>query len=361
MHDTETLIIGAGVVGLAIARKLSMAGHDVTVLEQHKIIGSETSARNSEVIHAGIYYPKDSLKAQTCVDGKKQLYEFCQSHGLPHKKIGKIIVAATPEQSNALKAIRMHAEENGVTDLRKISASEVRELEPDLQADCGLLSPSTGIIDSHAYMLALQGDSENHGCQYAFNTKAENWKPLKQRGFEIAFGGGNKITCRNLIVSAGLHASNFLNTKENNFAPPTFLAKGNYFKFAGRAPFSRLIYPVPEPGGLGVHLTLDMNEQARFGPDVEWVDEIDYQVDPSRSDKFYSAIRNYWPNLPDNSLQADYCGIRPKLAARDEPNADFCILDQTKHGYQGLIGLMGMESPGLTASLAIADIIHKKL
>ena len=359
MPDVETLIVGAGVVGLAIARNLSMAGQEVIVLEQHNLIGSETSARNSEVIHAGIYYPKDSLKALTCVKGKEQLYGFCKTHGVPHRRIGKLIVATTTDQVKSLEKIDGHAKANGVSDLRMLNGPELHGMEPNLSAVAGLLSPSTGIIDSHAYMLALQGDIEAHGGQIAFNTKAESWKAKDShnRGFEVRCNGTEKITSHNLIVCGGLHASNFMNSG-NMSAPPTLLAKGNYYKLMGKAPFSHLIYPVPEPSGLGVHLTLDMDGQARFGPDVEWIDKIDYRVDPTRGEKFYSAVRSYWPDLPDNSLSPDYSGIRPKLSAPGEPDADFCIKSHRDHGQDGLIMLLGIESPGLTASLAIADHVH---
>ena len=360
LADVETLIVGAGVVGLAIARDLSKAGQEVLVLEQHNIIGSETSARNSEVIHAGIYYPKDSLKALTCVRGKQLLYEFCQSHHVPHQKIGKLIVATTPDQVSTLQQIEAHARANGVEGLRNINGEELCDWEPNLSAMGALYSPSTGIIDSHSYMLALQGDMEAHGGQIAFNTKVESWNRDKKGCFEIHCNGAETVTSRNLIISGGLHASKLANAK-TALAPDTQLAKGNYFKLTAKVPFSHLIYPVPEPGGLGVHLTLDLQGQARFGPDVEWVEEIEYQVDPQRAERFYSAIRTYWPGLPDNLLEPDYAGIRPKLVGQGEPDADFCIMGENEHGYSGLVMLLGMESPGLTASLAIAEHVRKVL
>jgi len=360
LADVETLIVGAGVVGLAIARDLSKAGQEVLVLEQHNIIGSETSSRNSEVIHAGIYYPKDSLKALTCVRGKQLLYEFCQSHHVPHQRIGKLIVATTPDQVSTLQQIEAHARANGVEDLRNINGEELRDWEPNLSAMGALYSPSTGIIDSHSYMLALQGDIEAYGGQIAFNTKVESWKRHKSGSFEIHCNGAETVTSRNLIISGGLHASKLANA-ETALAPDTQLAKGNYFKLTAKVPFSHLIYPVPEPGGLGVHLTLDLQGQARFGPDVEWVEEIEYQVDPQRAERFYSAIRTYWPDLPDNSLEPDYAGIRPKIVGQGEPDADFCIMGKNEHGYSGLVMLLGMESPSLTASLAIAEHVRKVL
>ncbi len=341
-----------------------MHGHEVLVIEQHQIIGSETSARNSEVIHAGIYYPKNSFKAQLCLEGKHLLYSHCHSHGVPHKRIGKLIVASNEQQLDALSAIKAQAEDNDVNDLIVLDQFELRQLEPELGAVAGLLSPSTGIIDSHAFMLSLQGDAENCGCQIAFNTSADSWRMLGRGGFEIQCGDGTRLSCRNLIVSAGLHSSHLLGQDpafENMGGKPTRYAKGNYFRLSGRAPFSHLIYPVPEPGGLGVHLTLDLAGQARFGPDVEWIDQIDYEVDPARGEKFYAAIRSYWPGLADSALEPDYAGIRPKLATPGQGNADFEFWGPQHHGVAGLVGLLGIESPGLTASLAIAEHVRKLL
>lgn len=366
MHDIETLIIGAGVVGLAIARSLATAGHEILVVEKNDIIGSETSARNSEVIHAGIYYPKDSFKARLCVEGKELLYAHCASHGVPHRRIGKLIVASNEGQRAALLSIRDRAAANGVNDLELLDQSATRAMEPALGVVAGLFSPSTGIIDSHAYMLSLQGDAEALGGQLAFNTRADSWEPIDSGGFRVTFSGAENmtLTCRKLIISGGLHSSAMASKSSAAPAqtvPPTLYAKGNYFRLNGRAPFSHLIYPVPEPGGLGVHLTLDMGGQARFGPDVEWVDGLDYEVDPSRSEKFYAAIRSYWPDLPDNCLEPDYAGIRPKLVGPGEPAADFDFWGPDDHGLPGLVGLFGMESPGLTASLAIAKHVQRLL
>jgi L-2-hydroxyglutarate oxidase LhgO len=366
VHDIDTLIIGAGVIGLAIARTLAISGREVLIVEQNDIIGSETSARNSEVIHAGIYYPQGSLKAQLCLQGKDLLYAHCKSHGVPFQRIGKLIVAANEEQMVALSSIKDHATGNGVNDLRKLDRAELLSLEPELDAVAGLLSPSTGIIDSHAYMLSLQGEAESHGCQIAFNTRAEAWEPLEGGGFALHCRDtrATSLTARNLIVSAGLHSSTFLSCCRKPSVPTaseTMFAKGNYFRLVGKSPFSRLIYPVPEPGGLGVHLTLDLGGQARFGPDVEWVNKIEYAVDSRRGENFYSAIRSYWPGLPDEGLQPDYCGIRPKLSGPGEPNADFEFWSSQDHGMPGLVGLLGMESPGMTASLAIADHVRDLL
>ena len=369
MHDIESIVVGAGVVGLAVARALSMAGQEVVVLEQHDIIGSETSARNSEVIHAGIYYPKDSLKARTCIKGKRLLYDFCNSHGVPHDNMGKVIIASNDAQLAALAGIQEHASQNGVSDLVQLNKSELKALEPALRGVAGLLSPSTGIIDSHSYMLALQGDAEAHGAQIAFNARVKGWRHFIHGGFELTSEDGSTVSCRNLVVSVGLHTTDFINSQLEPSklgklsAEPQLIqyAKGNYFRLAGKAPFSRLIYPVPEPGGLGVHLTLDLGGQARFGPDVEWVENLDYEVDQARSDKFYDAIRNYWPQLPDASLEPDYSGIRPKLSGPGEPNADFMIWGPTDHGLNGFVVLTGIESPGLTASLELAEQVKQAI
>ena len=364
MFDVETVVVGAGVVGLATARALALSGHDVVVLEQHGLIGSETSARNSEVIHAGIYYPKNSLKAQTCLEGRERLYAYCESHNVPHQRLGKLIVATSDSQEKALAHIKQAAQANGVDDLQHLGRSQALKLEPQLDCVAALYSPSTGIIDSHAYMLALQGDAEDHGCQIAFHTTVDRIEPLEREGLQLICTGAVETTikARNLVLCAGLHNSKLLHASDiKTSVKPTLFARGNYFRLARKAPFSRLIYPVPEPGGLGVHLTLDLAGQARFGPDVEWIDTVDYNVDPARSEKFYAAIRQYWPALPDDALEADYAGIRPKLAGPGEPSADFEILGPADHGLPNLVAMLGIESPGLTASLALADIAAKNL
>ncbi|MBS8259901.1 NAD(P)/FAD-dependent oxidoreductase [Roseibium polysiphoniae] len=365
MHDIETMVIGAGVVGLAAARALALSGREVMVLERHDLIGSETSARNSEVIHAGIYYPKDSLKARLCVAGKAQLYDFCAANGVPHERIGKLIVASTEAQVGELESIRAKAEANGVGDLRSLTGAEAQGLEPALACKAALLSPSTGIIDSHGFMLALQGELEATGGQVVLNTDVTSVSALADGGYCLNVGSdgedGYAITCRELIISAG-HGAPGLSAMLSGTKPPkAYLAKGNYFKLTGKAPFSQLIYPVPEPGGLGVHLTLDLQHQARFGPDVEWVEGFDYRVDPARGDAFYAAIRSYWPGLEDGSLVADYSGIRPKISAQGEAASDFRIDGRSEHGREGLVALYGIESPGLTASLAIAEDVVKKM
>ncbi|MCX2721940.1 NAD(P)/FAD-dependent oxidoreductase [Roseibium salinum] len=361
MHDIETVVVGAGVIGLACARALALTGREVMVLEQHGLIGSETSARNSEVIHAGIYYPTGSLKARLCVSGKELLYRFCAENGVGHERIGKLIVAASKAQLKDLERIRRKAAENGVTDLVFLDRRQLEESEPALACQGALLSPSTGIIDSHGFMLALQGGLEAAGGQVVLNTRVERIETLPGGGFRVhAATGGTEthaLTCRELIVAAGHGTPAVMSDLPQARAPETFLAKGSYFKLQGKAPFSRLIYPVPEPGGLGVHLTFDLQHQARFGPDVEWVDSLDYPVDPARGDKFYAAIRAYWPDLADGSLVPDYSGIRPKIAGPGEPAADFHIDGPPAHGIPGLVAFYGMESPGLTSALAIGNLV----
>src|SRR5215471_7576359 len=298
MDRVECVVIGAGVVGLAIARRLALSGRDVIVLEAAEGIGTVTSSRNSEVIHAGIYYRAGSLMARMCVSGKRALYRYCAEHGVPHRNCGKLIVATSAKETDRLQSIRAHANANGVDDLELLSGEVARSLEPALACDAALLSPSTGIIDSHAYMLALRGDAEARGAAFAFHTPLVRAKAAAGR-IELEAGGASPMTlaCDLLINAAGLNAPAVARAIEGmpiEMIPSAYLAKGNYFSCSARAPFSRLIYPVPEPGGLGVHLTLDLAGQARFGPDVEWVDHIDYEVDPKRAERFYPAIRKYW-------------------------------------------------------------------
>jgi L-2-hydroxyglutarate oxidase LhgO len=361
MDKVECVVIGAGVIGLAIARRLAQAGREVVVLETAEGIGTVTSSRNSEVIHAGIYYPAGSLMARMCVNGKRALYEYCREHGIPHRNCGKLIVATTPKETAKLQSIRAHAEANGVADLQTLTGDAARALEPALNCDAALLSPSTGIIDSHAYMLALRGEAEDAGAAFAFHTPLLGAKALAD-SIQLDAGGSAPIAleCRLLINAAGLNASvvaRSIDGMPNDLIPPAYLAKGNYFSCSARAPFSHLIYPVPEPGGLGVHLTLDMAGQARFGPDVEWVDRIDYAVDPARAERFYPAIRRYWPTLPDGALMPSYSGMRPKIVPPAVAVQDFLIQGPRDHGIGGLINLFGIESPGLTSSLAIADYV----
>jgi L-2-hydroxyglutarate oxidase LhgO len=361
MDRVECVVVGAGVVGLAIARRLAQAGLEIVMLEAAEGIGTVTSSRNSEVIHAGIYYPAGSLMARMCVSGKRALYAYCHDHGIPHRKCGKLIVATTPSETEKLQSIKAHAEANGVLDMEALSGEAAREIEPALNCDAALLSPSTGIIDSHAFMLALRGDAEAAGAACAFHAPLLRARAAAG-GIELDVGGAAPMTlqCRLLINSAGLGAPAVARSIDGmpiELIPPAYLAKGNYFSCSARAPFSHLIYPVPEPGGLGVHLTLDLAGQARFGPDVEWVDAIDYAVDPARAERFYPAIRRYWPTLPDGVLMPSYSGIRPKIVPPAVARQDFMIQGPRDHGVAGLINLFGIESPGLTSSLAIADYV----
>jgi L-2-hydroxyglutarate oxidase LhgO len=359
MDSVECLVIGAGVVGLAIARVLARSGREVVVLESERVIGSGASSRNSEVIHAGIYYPSGLDKARLCVEGKAMLYAFCREYGVPHRRCGKILVATTEGEIGKLAAIKAQAEANGVMDLIWLGGDEARALEPALAVRRALLSPSTGIIDSHAFMLALLGDAQRHGAMLALETPVVSGQAAAP-GLIIETGGPNpaKIAANVVVNSAGLGAQALARSIAGmppDKIPPLHLAKGNYFALSTPSPFSHLIYPEPKPGGLGIHLTLDMNGRARFGPDVEWIDAIDYAVDPGREGVFYADIRSYWPDLPDGALQPDYSGIRPKIERPGGSNTDFLIQDQRDHGVAGLVNLFGIESPGLTSSLAIAD------
>ena len=363
MDSIECLVVGAGVIGLAVARALARAGREVIVVESESGIGEGVSSRNSEVIHAGIYYPTGLSKTRLCVDGKAMLYAFCQEFGVPHKRCGKLVVAVNSGQVDKLSAVKAQAEANGVADLIWLSAKEARALEPALVVDRALLSPSTGIIDSHAFMLALRSDAEANGAMIAFETPVLAMCAAG-RGLIIETGGAApmRIAAATVVNAAGLGAQALARSivgMPANTIPPLHLAKGNYFVLSGRAPFSRLVYPMPTPGGLGVHLTLDLAGQARFGPDVEWVDAIDYAVDPRRAESFYAAIRTYWPGLPDGALQPGYAGIRPKIDRPGGSTTDFLIQTEKDHGVAGLINLFGIESPGLTASLAIADWVAR--
>jgi L-2-hydroxyglutarate oxidase LhgO len=361
MEKVECVVIGAGVIGLAVARRLAESGREVIVLEAAEGIGTVTSSRNSEVIHAGIYYRSGSLMARMCVNGKQALYRYCRDRGIPYRNCGKLIVATTQKETEKLQSIRAHAEANGVADLQTLSGEAARALEPALHCEAALLSPSTGIIDSHAYMLALRGNAENAGAAFAFHTPLLGARARSSR-IELDAGGEAPMSlqCRLLVNAAGLGATSVARSIDGmpvELIPPAYLAKGNYFSCSARAPFSHLIYPVPEPGGLGVHLTLDMAGQARFGPDVEWVDSIDYAVDPARAERFYPAIRRYWPALPDGALMPSYSGMRPKIVPPAVAVQDFLIQGPKDHGIDGLINLFGIESPGLTSSLAIADYV----
>ncbi|MES5100796.1 NAD(P)/FAD-dependent oxidoreductase [Agrobacterium sp. BA1120] len=365
MADIDVIIIGAGVVGLATARTLSQSGLSTIVLEREGEFGTQTSSRNSEVIHAGLYYPKGSLKARFCVEGRHDLYAFCESHGVGHRRCGKLIVATTGEEIPLLENLRARGLENGCDDLTLIDAAQAKRMEPALSGEAALLSPSTGIIDSHAYMLALLGDAEDAGTVIAYHAPFLRAEPT-DGGFHVDVGGNEpmQLTCRLLVNAAGLTAPHMAQNIEGlapDHIPVPRFAKGSYFSLSGKSPFSRLIYPAPHSHGLGVHLTLDLGGQARFGPDVEWVDEIDYVVDPRRSKGFDEAIRRYWPGLPDNALVPAYSGIRPKISGPDDPAMDFRIDGPETHGIDGLVNLFGIESPGLTASLAIAAEVSRRL
>jgi L-2-hydroxyglutarate oxidase LhgO len=354
-----------GVIGLAVARALALAGRDVIVLERAYTIGFETSSRNSEVIHGGLYYPKGSVKARTCVEGRERLYAYCRDHGVPHARLGKLIVAAGEEEIPGVEKIEAAARTNGVTNLEWLGAAEAQRLEPELHCVAALLSPSTGIIDSHALMLAYQGEAEESGAFVAFRSPVLGGR-VRGDGFELSVGGEEPTTirCRWLINAAGLYAPALARSIEGvppETVPPSYFCRGVYFTLSGRSPFTRLIYPVPVPGGLGVHITLDLAGQARFGPDVEWIGQVDYAVDPRRGDAFYAAVRRYWPGLRDNALQPGYAGIRPKISGPNEPAADFLVQGPEAHGIPGLVNLYGIESPGLTASLPLADEAVRRL
>ena len=362
-EQVDTVVIGAGVVGLAVARALALQGREVMVLEAADAFGTGTSARNSEVIHAGIYYPAGSLKARLCVQGKQMLYDYCAERGIAHQRCGKLIVATSADQVDELRAIQQRAAANGVHDLRLLTRAEAQALEPSLQCHAALLSPSTGIVDSHGLMLSLLGDLEQAGGLLAANSEVKSLAALEdkaQAAIKMEVFGGEESTeliARQVVNAAGLHAP-ALGARTQGLdlrhVPQARFAKGNYFTLSGRAPFSRLIYPVPEPGGLGVHLTLDLGGQAKFGPDVQWVDSRhDLEVDAARGNAFYAEVRRYWPELRDGALQPGYAGIRPKISAPGEPAADFVIQGPREHGVPGLVNLFGIESPGLTSCLAL--------
>ncbi|MCP1537020.1 NAD(P)/FAD-dependent oxidoreductase [Methylorubrum extorquens] len=357
----EALVVGAGVVGLAIARALALRGTAVIVAEAAEAIGTGVSARSSEVIHGGMYYPPGSLRARHCVEGRRRLVEFCESHGVPYRLCGKLIVATHEAERPALETILSRGAENGVEGLTWCERAEALALEPALSCVAALHSPATGIVDSHALMLALLGDVEDAGGVLALNTPIEAAERRDGR-WEVRFGGAApdvlQVDC--LINAAGLGAQALARRIEGVAAdgiPRQVLAKGSYFGCSGRPAFTRLIYPAPVEGGLGIHLTLDLAGRMRFGPDVEWVDAPDYAVDPGRAERFEAAIRRYWPGLPDGRLMPDYAGVRPKLSGPGEPAADFRIDGPGEHGWPGLVQLFGIESPGLTSALSLAEAV----
>ena len=358
MEKIECVVIGAGVVGLAVARALALQGREVMVLEAADAIGTGTSSRNSEVIHAGIYYPQGSLKATLCVKGRAMLYDYCVARGIGHSRCGKLIVATSAEQVAQLQGIVKKAAANGVHDLVLISREEAQAMEPRLQCVAAVHSPSTGIVDSHALMLALQGDLENAGGLVVLNSPLAHAR-CAQGAITLVANDGTELQARLLVNSAGLQAQALARRfagLDAEQVPPSYYAKGNYFTLAGRSPFSRLIYPVPEAAGLGVHLTIDLGGQAKFGPDVQWVASADdLVVDPARGDGFYAEVRKYWPELQDGALVPGYAGMRPKIQAPHEAAKDFLIQGPAAHGVHGLVNLFGIESPGLTSSLAIGE------
>jgi len=359
--DVDTIVVGAGVVGLAVARTLSAAGHEVVVLEQHELIGSETSSRNSEVIHAGIYYPPGSLRASLCVRGKHLLYRFCEENSVPHARCGKLLVATRETQLPKLAAIRETAVRNGVNDLEYLGGNAAKALEPELDCVAALLSPSTGIIDSHALMLALQGHIEAAGGSVILRCPVERITHT-EGVFHLSTGGAapGNISSTRLVLSAGLHVTRLARSFAfaNGYQPPaTFYAKGQYYDLSGRSPFKRHIYPMPEGAWLGLHATVDIGGRCKFGPDIEWTPEIDYSFQPEKLDQFLDFIRGYYPGLDAARLHPDYTGVRPKLYREGEPVPDFAIHGPELHGVQGLVGLFGIESPGLTAALAIGEYV----
>jgi L-2-hydroxyglutarate oxidase LhgO len=375
-EHVDAVVIGAGVVGLAVARSLALAGREVLVLEAGRTIGSGISARNSEVVHAGLYYPTGSLKARLCVRGAALLYGYASERGVAHRRCGKLIVATEPEQVDALRALQAQAERNGVTGLQWLAAGDARALEPELRCAAALLSPHTGIIDSHGLMLALQAGLEAHRGTVALNSAVHGGR-VGDGAIELDVGDDRgeagecmTLSARLVVNSAGLHAPQVARALRGfplKQVPRSRLCKGSYFALAGRAPFSRLVYPMHQGAWLGVHLTLDLAGQARFGPDAEWLPEgtepqaVDYHVDPARGDAFYAAVRRYWPGLPDGALVPAYAGVRPKIHGPDEPVPDFLIQGPEAHGVPGLVNLFGIESPGLTASLVIGEEVARLL
>ncbi len=370
MERIDGVVVGAGVVGLAVARALAMAGQEVVLLEADAAIGSGTSSRNSEVVHAGLYYPPGSWKARLCVQGREWLYAYCAAHGVAHRRCGKLVVATEASQEPALQALRQRAEACGVHDLQWLDGAQARALEPALRCTAALLSPSTGIVDSHGLMLSLLGEAEAHGAMLALKSPLQRLRRVAD-GFELDIGGDApmQLHARRVVNSAGLHAVSLAARFEGLPAmalPQAHWARGHYFACPGKPAFSRLIYPMPDEAGLGVHVTLDLGGQMRFGPDVQWIPTTeagaeDYRVDPARAAPFAEAIRRYWPGLPDAALQPAYAGIRPKISGPGQPAADFMIQGPAEHGVAGLVNLFGIESPGLTACLAIAEQVRAAL
>jgi L-2-hydroxyglutarate oxidase LhgO len=364
--DVEAIVVGAGVVGLAAARALAMAGKEVLVLEQHDLIGSEVSSRNSEVIHAGLYYPTGSLRATLCVRGKALMYDFARENGVAHQAVTKLLVATSAAQIPKLKAIAETARKNGVEDLQPLTGSQARALEPELACEAALLSPSTGIIDSHGFMTALEGHVTSRGGQVVLETPVTAIARSGNGLFTLTLGGAadGTITCETLVLSAGLHVSKLARTLAYGAryqVPETYYAKGQYYALSGKSPFQRHIYPMPDGAWLGLHATVDLGGRCKFGPDIEWIPEIDYGFDASKIDAFLDFIRSYYPGLDSSRLHADYTGIRPKLYREGEPVPDFRIDGPNTHGMAGLVILAGIESPGLTSSLAIGEMVCERI
>ncbi len=364
MDQIECVVAGAGVVGLAVARALALAGREVIVLEAAPTIGTGISSRNSEVIHAGIYYARDSLKARLCVQGKRMLYDYCAARGINHRRCGKLLVATTPEQVPQLQGIMERAALNGVEDLRCLTAAQAHAMESELVCEAALYSPSTGIVDSHALMLGLRGDIENSGGMVVFNS-AVQYVECSSSALFVVTADGTRLQAGMVVNAAGLQApmlAGRFQGLESKHVPRAWFAKGSYFTLTGRAPFSHLIYPVPQMAGLGVHLTLDLGGQAKFGPDVQWVDSADdLTVDPARAQAFYAEVRKYWPALEDDALLPGYAGVRPKIHGPNQVACDFLIQGPAVHGVCGLVNLFGIESPGLTSALAIGDYVRRLL
>lgn len=355
----DCAVIGAGVVGLAIARKLALSGRDVIILEAEDAFGTHTSSRNSEVIHAGIYYATGTLKARLCVPGRKALYEYCAQHQVNHRRIGKVVVACDESELAGLKKYKEQAEINGVDDLQMLDRAQLAALEPEVACVAGFLSPSTGIVDSHGLMLAYLGDAEEHGASLALASPVVSGA-VSGDGIQLEVGGsaGMSLVCNTVINAAGLNAQAVARSISGIPAetiPPTYYAIGHYYTLAGRPPFSRLVYPVARQDWLGVHVTVDLGGRVKFGPDFAWTDRIDYRFDETREQAFYKAIRRYYPGLRDGALVPGYTGIRPRITGPGEPAQDFVIQGAEAHGVRGLVNLYGIESPGLTSSLAIAD------
>lgn len=365
MERVDCVVIGAGVVGLAVARRLALAGREVIVLERTEAIGTETSSRNSEVIHAGIYYPPGSLKSRACIEGKRFLYRFCAERGIAHDACGKLIVATSEDQIATLRGIQARAAAAGMPDLELWPAERARELEPELACTAALWSPTSGIVDSHGLMLAFQGDAEDRGAMIAFGAEVEALR-VGDRAIELHVGGAEPMRLEAEIVvnSAGLDAPGLAARTSglpDQAAPRGFYCKGSYYQLAGRSPFRRLIYPVPEAAGLGVHATVDLAGQCRFGPDTEWVETLGYDVDPGRAQSFYAEVRKYWPALADGALVPGYAGIRPKLGPAGTQALDFAVHGAETHGIRGLVNLFGIESPGLTACWPLAMEVAARL